>query len=374
MSSSSLKNSYPSFKQITNAPENINAEHLAGLIKREADWLRSPEYLKRKMDATGRSAASIQKESEEIINHINNTSIEYTGANESINVGVYSPGKNAKIKVFDGIPEYPYSDHPFYTGTLDHEVKHAFSESAYTSDKALDFIQNTGYKNYPKANLNKTFGDRVKSAFDKNWANLSAEQQVTGRRMMDVIEKDQGIKRGTELTDANIDQLVESLKLNRYVDDDIYHVATQFKRKFGDDYKKHLKDFLNKAWMTVPAVIGLDAASETDKKKDGGIVKGDQDGYRNPDNRGKVVEIQGSVMGTDGYDDTLYVVPDVGEPRVVYANTGNHEFPGATKFTEYPMAKNGLRQEQKGLVNLDQLTNFTNYNKPQPGGWLNKYN
>jgi hypothetical protein len=41
---------------------------------------------------------------------------------------------------------------------------------------------------------------------------------------------------------------------------------------------------------------------------------------------------------------------------------------------EYPMAKNGLRQEQKGLVNLDQLTNFTNYNKPQPGGWLNKYN
>ena len=37
-------------------------------------------------------------------------------------------------------------------------------------------------------------------------------------------------------------------------------------------------------------------------------------------------------------------------------------------------AKNGLRQEQKGLQNLDQLTNFTNYNKPQPGGWLNKYN
>jgi uncharacterized protein YukE len=36
-------------------------------------------------------------------------------------------------------------------------------------------------------------------------------------------------------------------------------------------------------------------------------------------------------------------------------------------------AKNGLRQEQKGLVNLDQLTNFTNYNTKQPGGWLDKY-
>jgi len=115
------------------------------------------------------------------------------------------------------------------------------------------------------------------------------------------------------------------------------------------------------------------------KYDEGGIIKDDQDGYRNPKNRGKVIEIQGDTMGTDGYDDTLYVVPDVGEPRIVYANTGNHKFPGATKFTEYPMAKkprmakNGLRQEQKGLVNLDNLTNFTNYNKPQPGGWLEAY-
>jgi hypothetical protein len=40
------------------------------------------------------------------------------------------------------------------------------------------------------------------------------------------------------------------------------------------------------------------------------------------------------------------------------------------KVTEFPMAKNGLRQEQKGLVNLDNLLNFTNYNTKQPGGWL----
>jgi hypothetical protein len=44
------------------------------------------------------------------------------------------------------------------------------------------------------------------------------------------------------------------------------------------------------------------------------------------------------------------------------------------KDSEYQVAKNGIRQEQKGLVNLDNLLNFTNYNKPQPGGWLNKYN
>ena len=31
-------------------------------------------------------------------------------------------------------------------------------------------------------------------------------------------------------------------------------------------------------------------------------------------------------------------------------------------------------KDGKSLVELNQLTNFTNYNTPQPGGWLNKYN
>ena len=57
-----------------------------------------------------------------------------------------------------------------------------------------------------------------------------------------------------------------------------------------------------------------------------------------------------------------------------------------TKYQEYDfpkiyftkIKKNGgyIDKAKHGnqLVKLDQLTNFTNYNKPQPGGWLNKYN
>jgi len=41
-----------------------------------------------------------------------------------------------------------------------------------------------------------------------------------------------------------------------------------------------------------------------------------------------------------------------------------------SKSKKLSTAKNGLRQEQKGLVNLDNLLNFTNYNTKQPGGWL----
>jgi hypothetical protein len=100
--------------------------------------------------------------------------------------------------------------------------------------------------------------------------------------------------------------------------------------------------------------------------KQGGVIKDNMGQWAHP---GEITEISGNTMATHGYGDIpLYVVPDVGEPRMVQANTGTQTFPGATKFTEYPMAKNG------SLVELNQLTNFTNYNTPQPGGWLDKYN
>jgi len=60
-------------------------------------------------------------------------------------------------------------------------------------------------------------------------------------------------------------------------------------------------------------------------------------------------------------------------PRATYnKNNNQYEVPNIY-FTRLKQGGN-IRQEQKGLENLDQLTNFTNYNKPQPGGWLNKYN
>ena len=81
--------------------------------------------------------------------------------------------------------------------------------------------------------------------------------------------------------------------------------------------------------------------------RDGSVIKDDRGQWAH---RGKVTEIQGNTMATHGYGDLpLYVVPDVGEPRMVEANTGTHTFPGATKFTEYPINKKSK-------------------------GWLDKYN
>jgi hypothetical protein len=115
-------------------------------------------------------------------------------------------------------------------------------------------------------------------------------------------------------------------------------------------------------------------------RKNGGIVDSDRGQWDYP---GEITRIKGGNI-------TMKKDPRTGkaltEPILGIANTGERKmmYPGqdynfydADYVTEIPkskLAKNGLRQEQKGLVNLDQLTNFTNYNKPQPGGWLNKYN
>ena len=100
--------------------------------------------------------------------------------------------------------------------------------------------------------------------------------------------------------------------------------------------------------------------------QEGGVVKDDR-GYWNPDNHGKVVEINSNDITMQGVDQPLIGVSDIGD--VQYMEPGkDYKFKG-NKVKEYPMAQNG-----KQLQELDQLTNFTNYNTPQPGGWLDKYN
>ena len=103
--------------------------------------------------------------------------------------------------------------------------------------------------------------------------------------------------------------------------------------------------------------------------KEGGVIKDDRGQWAYP---GEITEIGSNRITMQGVPYPVLGISDTGDMQMMYPEE-EYEFIGE-KVTEYPMAKNGLRQEQKGLQNLDNLTNFTNYNKPQPGGWLNKYN
>ena len=102
--------------------------------------------------------------------------------------------------------------------------------------------------------------------------------------------------------------------------------------------------------------------------KEGGVIKDDMGQWNHP---GEITEIGSPYITMQGVPYDVLGISDTGDTKLMKPGK-NYKFKGK-KVTEFPMAKNGLRQEQKGLVNLDQLTNFTNYNTKQPGGWLDKY-
>jgi hypothetical protein len=105
--------------------------------------------------------------------------------------------------------------------------------------------------------------------------------------------------------------------------------------------------------------------------KDGGGITKDDNGYWNPDNWGKPVEIGSNDITMQGVNQPLLGISDTGDTQYMVPGK-DYKFKGK-KVREYPVAQNGLRQEQKSLQNLDNLLNFTNYNTPQKGGWLQKY-
>jgi hypothetical protein len=70
-------------------------------------------------------------------------------------------------------------------------------------------------------------------------------------------------------------------------------------------------------------------------KQEGKVVK-DDNGYWNPDNWGKAVEIDSNNITMKGVYEPLYAVPDVGSPILMFPNQ-DYIFKNATKVTEYPI-------------------------------------
>jgi hypothetical protein len=118
---------------------------------------------------------------------------------------------------------------------------------------------------------------------------------------------------------------------------------------------------------------GLDFKPKT-ISQDGSDIPVDPMGYWNPENVGGPVTIPSNVITMEGVDQPLLGISDTGD--IQYMEPGeDYEFDGEY-VTEYPMAKGGVsvnNADAQPLKKLDQLLNFTNYNKPTKGGWLDKY-
>jgi hypothetical protein len=112
-------------------------------------------------------------------------------------------------------------------------------------------------------------------------------------------------------------------------------------------------------------------------KAQNGVIQDDRGQWAHP---GEITQINSPYITMEGVPYPVLGIADTGEEQMMYPGQ-DYKFEGAKYVTEYPKgkrpkkAKNGVNQaDENSLVQLDQLTNFTNYNKPTMGGWLDKYN
>lgn len=206
------------------------------------------------------------------------------------------------------------------------------------------------------SNIDELLGPKLKSilgnaehVFSNEKAYLNRPTETYGN--FHEFRKNLGLKPGQKIDKPTLQKLVK-------------------KKNLGNErfYRAYDSDKITKAINT----IALNDDSQNDYiAKDGKVIK-DNNGYWNPENWGKVVEIDSNNITMQGVNQPLLGISDEGDTKLMKPGK-NYKFKGK-KVTEYPMAKNGIRQEQKGLQNLDNLVNFTNYNTKQPGGWLEQYN
>jgi len=95
----------------------------------------------------------------------------------------------------------------------------------------------------------------------------------------------------------------------------------------------------------------------------GGIIDDDMGQWAHP---GEVTRINSNKITMENVDYPVLGISDKGDTKLMQPGQ-NYKFKGK-KVTELPMGKDGNQ-----LTKLDQLTNFTNYNDKQPGGWLDQY-
>jgi len=90
---------------------------------------------------------------------------------------------------------------------------------------------------------------------------------------------------------------------------------------------------------------------------------------------GEITTIPSNEITMQGVPYPVLGISNTGDTQIMYPEE-EYEFDGES-VTEYPVAKGGVsvnNADAQPIKKLDQLLNFTNYNKPTKGGWLDKYN
>ena len=219
-------------------------------------------------------------------------------------------------------------------------------------------------KDYHGFNMKKIYGVPVpKEGIDMK------KNPLYGKQVMDI--RDNVLAKNPEYLQY-IDSIYKA-PVPKYMDDPKVN-------KLHHDPKKHQMggyvypvNYVPEAAMgaSIQGAVGAGTAYQMQNQQgapqyeEGGVIKDDLGQWAHP---GEITEINSNDITMEGVPYDVLGISDTGDTKLMKPGK-NYKFKGK-KVTEFPMAQNGIRQEQKGLQNLDNLTNFTNYNTKQPGGWL----
>ena len=225
----------------------------------------------------------------------------------------------------------PYADRAFSDNMTKSVIKHELGHAS-----GVDSILGPA--------LMRVLGDphkqTTKNTSKDNKDYLSRAQESYGN--FHQFRSELGLKPGQKVDKASLQKLIEEKKAHN----------NMFYQTYDDDK-------IVKAINTIASTNNNDSAIYA---QNGNVIR-DDNGYWNPDNWGKVVKIGSNNITMKGVNQPLLGVSNTGDAKLMKPGEG-YKFKGSS-VTEYPVAQNGLTQ-------LDQLTNFTNYNKKQKGGWLDQ--
>ena len=261
--------------------------------------------------------------------------------------------------------------------TVHHELKHHWT-NAMAGNQNYDY--RLGLKNLI-APRSKVVTDPKDVTANQNYKYFSYGTEVDAHLMTNL--RDEMVKRGY-LKD-HFDELSEE-KLNDFLfeERDYRGVGEYFNpSKPMVANKSKFVDFFNTYGLPSTVVGGVLGGQAIDQQKNGGITK-DNQGYWNPDNWGKPVEIGSNNITMEGVNQPLLGVSDTGDTKLMKPGK-NYKFKGR-KVTEFPVAKDGAwldnyreggsvginQLDAQPMKKLNQLLNFTN--NPDKDNWLDKYN
>lgn len=304
-----------------NTSTGLTEENVADVINRQKEWLKSEEYVKRRSANTGETPQEVRQAVDKTLRAAEN-------ARFNLNSNITAQGKMTPQTFLQRFPKVEIAKHTYNPmNTLEHEVSHLYSPVIFNmSDAALHkglFDPNVAnlsaserglYANYPRLG---TDYDKTAASIDfdapENYLKTGPEQQVRHLGVRNDILKANNLPIDAQLTEAEIKPFIDSWaqRINKRSKDpenldnikaemdydeiwleEAYKIRENLLKEYGvksdldltpaqakeyvqrtkDQLAKNVTDVLNKAWIAVPAAIGVGAATQQ-KKKGGNVNK-----------------------------------------------------------------------------------------------------